>query len=234
MDYISVANSSILYLLVSVVLISVVVVCLIFLRVSLKRAKELGIRREKINSVIKSSFVFSIAPSIPIVIALIAMIGVLGKPFSWLRLSIIGSFQYELMTANIGATSMGVSGLGASGYDSYVFANSMWIMSLGIIWGMILCIFFLGRFSNKLEQAKKKESQRTALIITSLYFGMLSVFIGPPIVKGGVEFYTLLISAAAFILLEQIRTRFKIKWLNDYVFTLSMITGMAFAVIIGV
>ncbi len=234
MDYLSIANSSILYFLVFIVLISVLIVCLIFLRVSLRQAKALGISKEKIRSVIRSSFVFSIAPSIPIVIALIAMIGVLGKPFSWLRLSVIGSFQYELMTANIGANSMGVSGLGASGYNQYVFANSMWIMSLGIIWGMLMCIFFLGKFSNKLEQAKNKESHKTALIITALYFGMLSVFIGPPIIKGGIELYTLLVSAITFIVFEQIRIKWNVRWLNDYSFTLSMISGMAFAVIIGV
>jgi hypothetical protein len=38
--------------------------CVLFLRISLKRARELGIDRKVISNTIKSSAVFTIAPSI--------------------------------------------------------------------------------------------------------------------------------------------------------------------------
>lgn len=234
MNYLDIANSSLLYIMAAILLLTICFISVLFLVIANKRAKEIGIDSSIIRSTIKSSAVFSIAPSIPIVIALIAMVAVLGRPFSWLRLSIIGSFQYELMTANIGATSMGVNGLGGSGYTPYVFLNSMWIMSLGIIWGIILSITVLKRFSNKLQVSKSKDNVRLQIIITSLYFGMLSVFIGPPIIKGGIELYTLVFSAFTFIFIDNIRKRFKIKWLSDFTFTISMISGMVFASLIGV
>lgn len=97
------------------------------------------------------------------------MVGILGIPFPWMRLSIIGSFQYELMTSKIGASAMGIDTLGGAGYTAQVFSNSMWIMSLGIIWGIILCIFFLKKFSSTLVNAQKKDSIILILILYKVY-----------------------------------------------------------------
>ena len=122
---------------------------------------------------------------------------------------------------------MGISHLGGSGYTVQVFSNSMWIMSLGIIWGMLFSILFLKRFSSGLISAQKKDSTRIEIIITALYFGMLSVFVGPPIVGGGIQLYTLAVSALLMVIITQL-TRHK-ESAGDYAFTLSMVGGMVFA-----
>lgn len=231
MNYLEIANSRFVFIVCGILVFSVIMVSFIFLFKAWKRGLEIGIKKEAMIRTIKNSITFSIAPSIPIVIALTAMVGVLGIPFPWLRLSIIGSFQYELMTAKIGASAMGVETLGSSGYTSQVFSNSMWIMSLGIIWGMLLCIFFLKKFSSTMENAQKKDSTKVEIIINALYFGMLSVFVGPPIVSGGVQLYTLLISALLLIVFTWLIKKFNLRTLSDFAFTFSMIGGMIFAVI---
>lgn len=229
MNYLDVANSSFVFMVCGVIVFSVLVISCLFLWKAWKRGLELGMGREILMRTVKSSMTFSVAPSIPIVIALAAMVGVLGIPFPWMRLSIIGSFQYELMTANIGAAAMGIESLGGAGYTGQVFSNSMWIMSLGIIWGMIFSIFFLKKFSSTLESAQKKDSTKIQIIITALYFGMISVFVGPPIVSGGVQLYTLLVSALLLFAITYITRKMESTAAGDFAFTLSMVGGMIFA-----
>lgn len=229
MNYLDIANSSFVFLVCGIIIAYVLIICGLFMRKAWLRGLELGMSREIMMRTIKTSMTFSIAPSIPIVIALAAMVGVLGLPFPWLRLSIIGSFQYELMTAKIGASAMGIETLGGAGYTAQVFSNSMWIMSLGIIWGMIFCIFFLKKFSSRLLTAQKKDSTKVEIIITALYFGMLSVFVGPPIVSGGIQLYTLAVSALLMVVITQITRKMESAAAGDFAFTLSMVGGMVFA-----
>jgi len=177
--------------------------------------------------------VFSIVPSIPIVIALMAMAPVLGIPFPWIRLSIIGSSVYELLSANIGAQSMGISGLGGDGYTAVVFANSLWVMSVGIIWGLVASIIGLKKYQNRIQKSRGKDSKWTEIFVLSLYFGMISVFIGQPIVEGGIALYTMIFSAAVMGLITFIINKFKLKRLGDFALSISMVLGMVFAAIIG-
>jgi hypothetical protein len=183
------------------------------------------------KSAIKSSAVFSIVPSIPIVISLIAIAPILGTPFSWLRLSIIGSNSYELIAAGMGAKSMGVSQLGGQGYTGQVFGNSMLIMSIGVIWGLLCCILFLKKYQKRMNHIKQKDSAWSEILINALFFGMLSVFLGDPLVKGGITFYVLITSGVIMMLLVYIGKKAKIPWLNDFALALSMIGGMVMAVV---
>lgn len=231
MDTLTLANSGFIYLVCAAVVLYVLILCIVYLRAGLARAKELGISPEVVRSTIRSSAGFSVAPSLPIVVALMAMMGVLGIPFPWMRLSIIGSFQYELMTANIGASAMGATQLGVGEISPLVLSNSFWVMTLGIPWGMLLSIFAMKKFSGRLDKARAKDATKLTLIITALYFGMLSVFVGPPLVQGGLPLYTLLVSAMLFLLFNFLARKSQAKWLSDYVFTFSMVGGMLFSVL---
>lgn len=230
MNYLSIANSSILYILCAAVILFVLIQSIIFLRISLKRGKEIGLSKEKMYQAIKTSAIFSIIPSLPIVVSLIAIAPILGIPFSWLRLSIIGSAPYELIAADIGAKSMGIEKLGAEGYTSFVFANSMWVMSIGIIWGLLLCIFFLKKYQSKMKNIQSKDSKWMTILVNALFFGMLSVFIGPPVVKGGLSLAVLLSSGIIMTILTLIAVKNKIKWLNEFSLSISMISGMILAI----
>jgi len=230
-DYLELANSGILYLLAGIMIVFVLVQSGLFLKIAWKRGLEIGLTREKMIQTVKTSAVFAIVPSLPIVISLIAMTPVLGTPFSWMRLSIVGSNSYELIAADIGATSMGIEGLGSSGYTSVVFANSMWVMSIGIIWGLLTCVLFLKKYQNKMATVRAKDSRWSEIMINALFFGMLSVFLGKPITSGGMELAVLLSSGLMMILLTMIAKQLKQNWLNDFALSLSMIAGMGFAIL---
>ena len=231
MNYLDTANSPMLFIMAALVILMILVQSVYFLILAIKRGKEIGITKEQIQRTVKTSAVFSIVPSLPILISLVAIAPVLGIPFSWLRLSVIGSASYELIAADIGARSMGVEKLGAAGYTQTVFANSMWVMSIGIIWGLIACIFFLKRYQSKIKSIQKKDSGWAEILVNALFFGMLSVFLGKPIAGGGIQLYVLISSGLIMLAISFLGNKLKLSWLNDFALALSMVGGMALAIL---
>lgn len=230
MDYLNIANSSLMYIMVAVVIAVVFIQSVVFFILAWRRGLALGLTRRKMLDAVRSSAIFSVVPSLPILLALVAMVPVLGIPFPWLRLGVIGSAPYELLAANIGAQSMGVQGLGQSGYTAQVFINSMWIMSLGILWSPVLFLLFAKRLENSMANMKKNDSKWLEILIASLFFGMISVFIGQPVVSGGIQLATILTSAAIMFLLTAAVKKFEILWLSNFSLSISMIASMALAV----
>ena len=76
-------NSPLLYGLVGMGIAYIILFCLITLKKAYKHALELGITREKLKLVITSSAIFSVVPSISLVIGLVSLASVLGVPCSW-------------------------------------------------------------------------------------------------------------------------------------------------------
>jgi hypothetical protein len=126
---------------------------------------------------------------------------------------------------------MGVQGLGQSGYTAQVFVNSMWIMSLGILWSPVIFLLFAKRLQTGMSNIKKNDSKWLEILIASLFFGMLSVFIGQPVVSGGIQLATILSSAAIMFILTAVIRKFEIAWLSNFSLSISMIASMALAIL---
>ena len=112
MGYFDVANSPLLYVLVTAGVLYIMGLSAVFLRKSWRRCLELGISKEKLSAVARSSAVFTIVPSVSIVIGLFTLSTVLGIPWPWYRLSVVGSVSYELMAADMVADGMGYGSVG--------------------------------------------------------------------------------------------------------------------------
>ena len=96
-NYLELANSPLMWLAAAVAVGVVVVQSVVFFRKSLKAAKELEISKEQVNMAIKSSAIASIGPAIVILVTMISLIVSMGAPVSWMRLSFIGSVNYEAL-----------------------------------------------------------------------------------------------------------------------------------------
>ena len=72
-------SSPVLLVMVIIGLLYIVGFSLVYLKKAYSHCLELGISKEDIHSVIKSSLVFSIVPSLSIVVGLFALIAVLGE-----------------------------------------------------------------------------------------------------------------------------------------------------------
>lgn len=231
-EYLSIANHPLVFAVCGIVLFVILIQSLLSLRLAWRRGMEIGMDRKQMLAVIRSSAVFSVVPSLPIVLSLMAIAPVLGLPFSWMRLSVIGSAPYELIAAGIGAKSMGIADLGAPGYTAQVFGNSMWVMTVGILTGLLLSIFTLKKYQGSMKAIGKKDSKWAAILVNALFFGMLSVFIGPPAVAGGSQLAVMAFSAAVMVGITFLARRLKSRSLEEFAMAFSMICGMAFAVLL--
>ena len=80
MDYFSQANSAPLYILVGVVLLFVAISCVLFIRKSYLAGLKMGMDRNVLRTTITASALFTVLPSISILLGVIALSGSLGCP----------------------------------------------------------------------------------------------------------------------------------------------------------
>ncbi len=110
--------------------------------IRLRRAKELGIKDEEVKETITSSAVFSILPSLPIIVSYLVLVPALGRYFPWLRLSVVGSPVYETMVANMAAEAYGLPSIMTPEIPINVFLGILFLVSIAILGGNVFNIFF--------------------------------------------------------------------------------------------
>ena len=158
-SYLSSVNAGYFYGIVAVVLTFIMAMCLVFCVKSYRAGVAIGMEEKALKKVITSSMTFTLLPSISILLGVIALSGTLGVPLSWLRLSVIGALQYELNVADIAAQGVGLSGLNLAELNIGAFVTIALVMTIGILGGVVCCIFFLKKYMNKLQGKGKKTKQ---------------------------------------------------------------------------
>ena len=157
-------NSPIMYILYGIVLAFVVSLSLYYMLTALKRAKQLGIASDKIKKVITTSATFSILPGLGIALGVVTLIGTLGIAFPAIRLSVVGSLQYETQMADAVATGLTTSGdvkgsmaaLIARGMTAQDFATMTMVMTIAIMSGGVEVLFFYRLYQPKIGKLMGK------------------------------------------------------------------------------
>ncbi|MBR5207500.1 MAG: DUF5058 family protein [Erysipelotrichaceae bacterium] len=244
-QYLNAVNAPVFYLLVAGVLTFITLMCVLFLVKSYNTGIQIGMDEKVLKKTIVSSAMFTLLPSISILLGVIALSGTLGVPFSWLRLSVIGSLQYELNVAEIAAQSAGLNGLSLNELNMEVFVTIALVMTFGILGGIVCCIFFLKGYSKKLQAKPKQENTENkpnfgAHATTAMFVGLCAAFIGSYIGKcfpqGGSDFMPMLVAVAAAVVMgifEYFIQKKHMNSLENFSLAASMLAAMAFAVIIN-
>lgn len=230
-DYLTIANSGYFYLWGSLILMVIFIQAILFIRLAWKEGKRIGLTPKRMMKGLRAGMISAIIPSIPIVIILISMAGSLGVPFPWIRLSVIGSGPYELLAAGIGAKAMGVEKLGGSDFTGVVFANSVWVMTIGAMWSGLLVFFFMKQVKNRYKKIENKDPQWMTIITNAAFFGVICIFLAQQMLAGTLALITLATGAVLMLVFAIIITKFDIKWLREFALPFSMIGAMAAAVI---
>ncbi|MGN0977643.1 MAG: DUF5058 family protein, partial [Faecousia sp.] len=128
----------------------------VYLLKARKRALEMGITKKEINDIIKSSLIFSIVPSLSIVIGLVALAASLGTIWAWWRLSVIGSLSFETQIASSLAPILGYANTtdlmnNATGEQ---FGVVMILMSVGMLSGFLILIPFGKKLMTSVDKTK--------------------------------------------------------------------------------
>ncbi len=225
-------NSRLLYILVAGGLGLIFLLCAVMLKMAWGRCLELGISKQKIKDVIKSSVLFSIVPSISIVIGLFSLAAVLGVPWPWFRLSVVGSVSYELMAADMAATGAGYESIGAlAAADNGSIAGAiMFVMSIGIMFGIVTCTIFGKKIQTSMASFREKNGAWGALATGCFTLAMLVVFLPVQVFKGPVFTLTLITSALITLAHNIIIKKTGWTWLSNFVLADSLVLAMVASV----
>ena len=238
MSYIEAANSLPLYLIVGAILLFIAILCVLFIVKSYRAGLKIGMDKSVLRRAITSSATFTVLPSVSILLGVIALSGSLGIPASWLRLSVIGNLQYEATVAEIAANSMGLS-LNSSSLDVSALSTIVLVMTVGIIWGCLLSIFTMKKYSSKLSIGKKSSTSGAGYAswaMVAMMIGLCSTFVGSYIAEAFVSLnpvpvITVLIAALFMAVFEALSRRHKV--FENFSLAVSMLLAMIGAVVVS-
>lgn len=220
-------SSPLLLTLIIIGLLYIVGFSIVYLKKAYTHCLELGISKEDVMTVIKSSLVFSIVPSLSIVVGLFALISVLGTVWSWWRLSVIGSLSYESLISSSVASTLGFATNaemldGATGRQ---FGVVMILMSIGMLSGFAILLPFGKKMSmsvNKTEGTSNWKYVLSGVFMLCLFAVYIPVLLIGDTVQAAVMITGLIIAVVLGILARKPG----LKWLNDFIMAFSMIGGM--------
>lgn len=232
-DYLSIANAPIMFVVCAIVILFVVLQAVWFMRRAWKHGTKIGLDKGVMKSTITGSALFSIVPSIPILIILVMLMSVLGNYFPWLRLSVIGSSSYENVAANIAARSFGLLSYTDDGYTASIFVATMWAMSICILYEPLLVIF--GRKSLDKGMAKLRRSKPVVynLLIDGVFIAMMGWFCAPYLTywtekpEQILSMVALVVAGAAALLFNWLAKKTKKNFWSEMSFPGGMLVGMA-------
>ena len=228
-------NSSFLYALTIIVIIFVLAQSTFFLVKAWRQAKKIGMDTAVLKRSVSSSVVFSIAPSVSILVGVITLSKFLGLPLPWLRLSVVGALTYELPAASAAAVATNAS-IATTVTDPSIFATIAWVMTLGIIPGLILVPLFIKKIQSGVLKLGSKDKKWGEIFMSALFLGMTAAFLGLVFANvgqglaGWIPVFVLLCSALLMIIFGILIKKYKISWLENYALPFSMLGAMALSI----
>ena len=244
-------NSPFLYLVCGGIILFIAAVSLFFLIRAYRAGKAIGMDTVKMKRAITASATFTLLPSIGILLGVIALSGSLGTPWPWLRLSVIGALHYETQVATAAAEAVGLNGLSASQMTAGAFSTICLLMSVCIMGGMVLSVFFSKRYLNRLGSGGKADGKKSRfagfgdVAMTAMFIGLICAYLGSYVggfVSGGGMFrfggswIPLAVAAVACLAMAGFLWLYEKKhvgWVESFSIAGSMLIAMAAAVGFG-
>lgn len=242
-------NSPAMYLITGAIVLFVAGLCVVFMIRAWKAGQAIGMDRKLLRKTITASATFSVLPSTAILLGVIALSGTLGIPLPWLRLSVVGALHYEASVADIAARGAGMNGLNASELTLEAFTSIAFVMTVGIIWGMVLMLTLGKTYCNRITRSNKKTKGGRSfadVAMTAMFVGLISAYLGSYIAQmvqvggGGLVFtgnilplVTAGFSALAMAGMNYLAVKKKQGWVENFSIAGSMLIGMTAAVLCG-
>ncbi|HKK95006.1 MAG TPA: DUF5058 family protein [Anaerovoracaceae bacterium] len=230
-------NSPFLFALVAVILCLVMTQSIFFMYRAWKQARALGIEKKKLKGVVKTSVVFTIIPAFSILIGVVALSKKLGLPLPWLRLSVVGAITYETPAAEAASQAVGTSMSDVANPLTVVqYSTIAWVMTLGIMAGVILTPILCRRLLGGVSKFKNRDEKWGDILMSALFIGMVSAFLGMIFGRigeglvGWIPVFVMGVSAVIMLLCAFCVKKLNWKWMQDYALPISMIASMALAI----
>jgi len=248
-------NHPVLFVLVGIIIVAVLAQSFYFLFKAMRQAKKIGMSNQTVKKTILTSAVFTVAPAVSIVIAILSLSQSLGLPLPWLRLSVIGSLSYEAIAAQNAASGMGFNLSELAGdMNASQYLTITIVMTLSILVGIWLVPVLGKKIQNGLVSFEKKDKKWSDIMQNALFIGMISAFVGFVFcdisrlwlsengvytnskgemftsTSGLVPVFVMIVAALVMAMCGLLMKKLKWKWLNDYALPISLVLGMASAI----
>lgn len=228
MSFKEIAGSGLIWTLVIIGIILVAVITMYYYIVCYRHALKVGVPKEKLKAVVKSSITFSIVPSIAIVAGLASLAVVIGLPYSWFRLSVLGSVTYEIMSANLALSTLG---LDVNSANAEAFGLMAWAMCIGITVTMVFNIFLCKKMHLGTIKLGEKDQRWGALSQSVFMTALMSALVVPLIFGGMVSLLTFASSIVIALVINTVAAKTGASWLSEFVLAFSLIGAMASSIL---
>lgn len=200
---------------------------MVYLLKARKRALEMGITKKEINDIIKSSLIFSIVPSLSIVIGLVALAASLGTIWAWWRLSVIGSLSFETQIASSLAPVLGYANTtelmnNATGEQ---FGVVMILMSVGMLSGFLILIPFGKKLMTSVDKTKGGNGWSNVLS-GCFMLTLLAVYVPVLLISDTIQALVMITGLIVAIVMGIVAKKPGWTWVNNFIMAGSMILGM--------
>ena len=220
-------NAPVLYVIVGIILAVVVAQAVFFLVRAYRRGVKIGMSRQVLNKTMVRAGVFTVAPAVAVLVGIVALSQKLGIPLPWLRLSVIGSFSYETIAANVFQGNV---------TDATAYVTVALVMTCGMLVSMFLPLITGKKIQRGLMKMRSKDKKWGENFMTALFLGMISAFLGyvfGGVGEGGSGWIPVLVFFVSAIVMALCGLLLKItkwRWINDYALPFCIIVGMVSAV----
>ena len=208
----------------------------------------------KIKKVITTSVSFSILPAIGIGVGMVALIGSIGIALPAIRLSVIGSLQYETMMANGAAAALSepfgsLEKFLASDIFPKDYVTIATVMTIPIITGPLVVLLGYKRFQPKVAMLSSKGVKTTRggmnigeMLFQVVFIGMILGYLADAVsilaadasyIDAYFNFIALVIAALCMYVFELLINKLKWKWLDSFSTAFSMLIAMAVVAVIS-
>lgn len=237
-------ESGFMYAVAFIVIGFVVIESVFFIVKAWKRARELGISKEKLKNTVFSSMMFTIAPAISILTTVIVLASALGIVLPWIRLSVIGNLAYETVASSTMLDVMG-SSLSTPITDPKQFGAVAWVMTLGTSFALVLLPIVCKRVQKRIGDVVNKNEKTSRLgdiLSAAAFIGIIAAFVARAIYgkttdgvgdAGFMSICTLVTAIVLSLLLETICAKFNLKKLEPFAMPLSMFGAMGMAILLN-
>ena len=192
-----------------------------------KRALELGITEKEIMDIIKSSLIFSVVPSLSIVIGLVALAASLGTVWAWWRLSVIGSLSYETQIASNLAAALKYTSTSdmIANAPATEFGVIMILMSVGMLSGFLILLPFGKKLMTSVDNAKQGNGW-SQVLSGCFMLTLLAVYVPVLLLSDTIQALVMITGLIVAVVLGIAAKKPGWGWLNNFIMAGSMIVGM--------
>ena len=234
-------NHPIIFVIVAIIVAVVLAQSVFFLVKAWKRGIEIGMDKSKLRKIAVTATIFTVAPAVAIVISIIALSKQLGIALPWLRLSVVGSLSYEAIAAENTANAMELAATATPNASQFVTITL--VMTLSIMVGIWLVPVICKKMQSGMINLEKRDKKWADIFSAAMFIGMIAAFVGfvfcdvGNVVHGDftglIPVFVMLVAAVIMAVCGLLAGRFKkIHWIADYALPVSLIVGMASAILI--